>query len=700
MAQSNTEDGLSRWEERQQRVLQILEPCFTAEIKVWNGHFRSGKYFYSKALWGTPEEHLRSTIGELVFINVSDEDLQRMEEAKAKGALLDPIVVFKNRLSGLDCPFCEQRLRFGYDGERFVVVNDPCPYPEGLTSEWELNVPSGKLAIANDLRRWFPISGDHNLNSMIGRHLEILAYSKVGMAYGFVGNTCPGVYRTGDSFVIGAYSDELWDEDAGKYVENPDPCLWGEEVASICTDLWWYSIVDHDELLRRIAHYTPDEEVDWDRITVVDVKPGVYHFRHPPEVEEGSATKFATFEWVRDPDPLVDYVGREEATIFTALEVLIEHCLAWPTLYMNLGYDDRGDKNRAALVALWKTFSRSRKTDCLARAADQIMCVLGSGIEWHENGFPRTSVSEDAKQLAAELNAELGTEGIVPPFGEKRRHWYPIAEGYGGLCQGARIQNKYTEKELIHLAPSFVLLGLNICQNAIKGGETPRLSTDVWPPAHEIPFCRERMKLFGRCYRGLRLRYPDLVFDAEFDRWMQEVDFDKYVEDFDFGPIHPPKEKWGNPPTTIKQGDYFELDARKLKEGHFCWHPKYMTGWAAKENAQRYCLGTLAGTVGPMGHLHFEDNSCRGAATIPLRVVGRVVRGTGEGYTSKILEVAFDYGTPAMCNQRWGIGEGDMAALRQFNGRREYQALLAECKAEFIAEEAKIDALVSGKSRK
>lgn len=731
---------------RTKQIIKILEPAFKEKILVWNGHFKDGEYFYSEDWWSPPETRLRQSFEDRFTILMSNEDFQRLEEAAKTGALLDPPVVFEGRMRDLSCPYCDQRLILGYDGQRLLVVgDDPCPHPGGLQTEWELNVPSGKLVVANDLRTWFPTPEDYSVNALIGQHLTTLAYAKVGMSHGFVSNTSPHVFQTGDKFIIGSYSEERFNEETEEYEENPDPCPWGEEVASVCTDLWWYSIVDADEFKRRIAHYTPDQEFIWEDeqvctqgrdgkpwhyADVVDVKPGVYLFRHPCGTNHNASNvEFASFEWVREPDPLVDYVGREKALNLNALEVLIESCLSWPTLYMGLGYsaeDEKQAKNRPAMVKRWEELSRERKIDYLARAADHFMCVLGGGVEWHEKGFPRSPVSEEAKRLAKAMDTSRGgswrgwhdtltIDGVAPPFQEDydtyvgkwkthhqsrdsappksfKRSWYPISEGYGGLCQGAGISNSYTSREVITLAPSFVLLGLNICQNAILYGEEPRLNTDVWPPAYEIPWCRERMKLFGRCYRGLREKHPDLVFDTSFDRWMKGVDFDQYVANFDFGPEHPPEEKWGPRPKTIKEGDYFEFDARKLGEGaSFCWHPRIMGGANAhKKDAHRYSINIVGETMSPLGHIHHDYKP--GRSNIPLWVVGRVVRGTGDGYLSKELEVAFDYGTDDMTSLRWSIRESDMKALRQFNDKAEYEELLGKCKTFYLEVEAEIDA--------
>jgi hypothetical protein len=227
-------------------------------------------------------------------------------------------------------------------------------------------------------------------------------------------------------------------------------------------------------------------------------------------------------------------------------------------------------------------------------------------------------------------------------------------------------------------------LGLNICQNAIKFGEEPRLSTSLYPPAFEVPFCRERMGLFADCYRGLRKRFPDLVFDKEFDAWMDDEEaVKKHIAEFDFGPDHPPKEKWGDPPPTVKKGAYFEFDSSVISDGHFCWAAG---SWARKEDAQRYAIGVLEGTQSAMGHLH-TDASARPPSMIPLKAVGRVVRGTGDGHSSAHLVVTFDYGTENMQNEM-AFSDKDMKGVRQFDSAEEYAGLLETHKAEFAKVQA------------
>lgn len=662
--------------------------CEGGKVADWRGHYKSGELFHGPGWGGAPEEHLKRMVHESLLLgHMTPEHRRKFVEALESGAPLEEPIPLPRSLREYACPVCTQPLKLGFDGTGITVLNDPCPYPDGLVTEWELNVPSGKIVVANDLRDWFPSDEDHDVNSMLGTHLTTLGYAEVGMSHGFVGNTCPDVYRDGeDRFVVGSYRDEIWDAEDREYRPNPEPCPWGKKVADVCTDLWWYSIVDYDEFLRRLAHYTPDEDLQeildrWS-MRVVDVRPGVYKFRHDQGTDRDAAVvEYATFERVRDADAPRDYLKEEREKSYTAAEVLIQQCLSWPSLYM--GQSALEDIPLAKAAELWESYDDEGRAHALARAADQIMCVLGSGTEWHENGFPRMVVSDKARELAAEM-------GDVPPF-DFEAHWYPISAGYGGLCLGAGVRDEYTENNpLVRLAPSFVLLGLNICQNAIRFGEKPRLNRDVYPPAYEVPYARERLRRFVDCYLGLRRRYPDLVFDRDFDRWMTDTDLDKYVAEFDFGPEQPPEDKWGERPTTVKTGAFFEFDGMKLDHGNFAWHPKKMRAAARKADAQRYHLDVVGDSVSEIGHLHMNFDGGLDK-TVPLRVVGRVLRGTGDGFRSSHLEVAFDYGTDEMRTHRWALREDEMEAVRQFDDEREYAELLERFKVEFAEAEAQFE---------
>ncbi|MFB6881428.1 hypothetical protein ACFCY8_11385 [Streptomyces noursei] len=168
-----------------------------------------------------------------------------------------------------NCAVCDARPVFRV-GEDAVEVVDPCPYPEGITTTITLDVPSGKLLVSDSLRPVY--NWDSNAvadyNTVLGQAQAVEAMAAIGCAFGPVGNSCPGLYRTGpDSYIIASPRRD----------ENDNPSLPEDAcLASICTDLWAYSLADYEHWQARGGD--PDK-LGWTD-TVVDVPPGTYRFTH------------------------------------------------------------------------------------------------------------------------------------------------------------------------------------------------------------------------------------------------------------------------------------------------------------------------------------------------------------------------------------------------------------------------------------
>ncbi|WP_159599460.1 hypothetical protein [Agromyces humi] len=181
-----------------------------------------------------------------------------------------------------------------------VAAKTECSLPEGITTVIELAVPSGKMIVNDDLRPLYswsdPERGKPSYNSVAGQALAIEEMAEQGCAYGPVLNSSPSLIRTGDDqYIISHYDSELGPGED----DNPH----GEALASVCTDLWAYSIADYDDWLSKLTEWLaqPDADLEnswrmkdlaaWFRsgadpkdlpwtITVVDVTPGVYRFTH------------------------------------------------------------------------------------------------------------------------------------------------------------------------------------------------------------------------------------------------------------------------------------------------------------------------------------------------------------------------------------------------------------------------------------
>lgn len=211
----------------------------------WNGHFKGGD--------AVRKEFLSSVMKTLYMSpwDVSKQDAKDLHSAIKSGHPLERFVPVRIRIDLRDCSCCgEKSLGLETDGHVLRFSGPPCAYPDGLpVTEWELNVPSGQIVVANDLRELFPVDDDFDVCTTIGCHRTTLAYAEAGMSHAYVGNSCPGVYLCKD----GTY--KIANPPAGG---KDDPSFEGDYAAGVTTDLWWYSMCDRNEFRRRCRNlYTP-----------------------------------------------------------------------------------------------------------------------------------------------------------------------------------------------------------------------------------------------------------------------------------------------------------------------------------------------------------------------------------------------------------------------------------------------------------
>lgn len=180
---------------------------------------------------------------------------------------------------GQGCHYCGETVTFGIDGDRWWALS-PCKYPTGVSCVFHLDVPSGAIIVANDLRRlipgdpdtgiWPPPSPDQNydVNSAIGSVNTTYWYAEHKMAHAFVGNTMAGLY-----------ADEPGHYHMGRSLTFTDSELEAgadDSLAIVCTDLWWYSIMDEAEFI------TLGGVIDghWAGPQRVEIPAGNYRFTH------------------------------------------------------------------------------------------------------------------------------------------------------------------------------------------------------------------------------------------------------------------------------------------------------------------------------------------------------------------------------------------------------------------------------------
>lgn len=167
-----------------------------------------------------------------------------------------------------ECNWCGERQKVTLGDDNVLRVDKPCPSENGITTVIELHVPSGRIIVDDDLRPIYDADMDDlDYNTALGQGKYVEAMAEVGCAYGPVGNSCPSLYRTGDGTYVIANSG--YDQETDDEIPFD-----GEALASVCTDLWAYSIADYDDWVSKGG------VVDSWTQTVVDVEPGTYRFTH------------------------------------------------------------------------------------------------------------------------------------------------------------------------------------------------------------------------------------------------------------------------------------------------------------------------------------------------------------------------------------------------------------------------------------
>lgn len=156
---------------------------------------------------------------------------------------------------------------------------------------FEVEIPTGVILCADRLPNSYNMlqkldGTDVTLNSALGVKLRTLSYSNANIFHVFVGNSCPDVYKLGDTLYIGhSFNNECYPCSCGKencdcaYEEFP-PINGAKTIGGICTNLWWVSIVDisiYEQLLRE--YFSEEEALKYiSELEPIETKirPGVY----------------------------------------------------------------------------------------------------------------------------------------------------------------------------------------------------------------------------------------------------------------------------------------------------------------------------------------------------------------------------------------------------------------------------------------
>jgi len=180
---------------------------------------------------------------------------------------------------GSSCSTCDSYMHFDIDYTKNEVFVDedikPCKLAKKPTRvNVTLKSPSGKLVFLNHPANFFKKERDNryevSINSTLGCIEETKFYAKHNIGYFFIGNTTAYIMQK-DGEILSTLFDEDDEKQQAKY---KDYIMRG----SVCTSVWWYTVLDYDLYLTMCAEHN----VDPDSIehTVVEIKAFKYKVSH------------------------------------------------------------------------------------------------------------------------------------------------------------------------------------------------------------------------------------------------------------------------------------------------------------------------------------------------------------------------------------------------------------------------------------
>lgn len=135
---------------------------------------------------------------------------------------------------------------------------------------FEINFPTGVLLCMDKLpfstNMLNDLNSKYSLNSKLGIKETTLNYASKDIFHVFVGNSCPSVFKKDNLIAVGHSGDNenqsclCGAEDCDCEYQEYYPIEDSEKISTICTDLWWTSIVDIEVYSKLLIDYFGEEK--------------------------------------------------------------------------------------------------------------------------------------------------------------------------------------------------------------------------------------------------------------------------------------------------------------------------------------------------------------------------------------------------------------------------------------------------------
>lgn len=186
----------------------------------------------------------------------------------------------------------------------------------------EINFPTGEL-ICDDYPMYAKelfkkeSNTEHSLNSLKGIYETTMNFAKKNVLNVYVGNSCPDVWvKNNDKLAIGnSYEKDNCTCDSDNYINCECEYIEltpinGESIATICTDLWWATVVDvgtyRNLLVEEFGEIEGEKMLDNIKKCNTKIKPGVYRCTYfngsanDYTYEKEEPVMYCKIEWIKE----------------------------------------------------------------------------------------------------------------------------------------------------------------------------------------------------------------------------------------------------------------------------------------------------------------------------------------------------------------------------------------------------------------
>lgn len=263
-----------------------------------NGHNTDAIYQYNNSLedFGTRDAHM--------FMSYFMRDKVHLTQDIVIDVIQGNKALYSDSCITTECRHCGQDIEYRICGNLFSLGSSTCE-PVGHYNT-EVTFPSGKVFFmdylgdihANIEKTFSRKDENYGMRSAKSHHDISAMFARAGVYHVFAGNSCPGVYYDGRDHTI-AFGSHGYTEDDNFDQTVSDLVSTGEKIGSICTDLWWVSMIDEVTLLKLYKRFYGARKgkklftlmaVDCERCEEVGyVQPGTYigtsyhHMDHYPD---------------------------------------------------------------------------------------------------------------------------------------------------------------------------------------------------------------------------------------------------------------------------------------------------------------------------------------------------------------------------------------------------------------------------------